>query len=66
MEEIDRAFHLFDTENKGVITVDDLRRVAVELNEGMDEDELQAMIDEFDVEGRGGVDLEEFRSICMN
>lgn len=65
MEEIDRAFSLFDTEGKGIITIDDLRRVAGELNEGMDDDELQAMIEEFDIEGRGGVDLEEFRQICM-
>lgn len=65
LEEIDRAFALFDTEGKGVITIEDLRRVGGELNEGIDDEELQAMIEEFDMEGRGGVDLEEFRAICM-
>jgi centrin-3 len=64
-DEILRAFSLFDTEGKGMITLEDLRRVARELNEGLDEDELVAMIEEFDLEGKGGVGKEEFVGICM-
>ena len=65
-EEIDRAFDLFDSEQKGVIDLEDLRRVARELGEtGLEEDELRAMIDEFDPEGKGGVDREAFLSICL-
>jgi len=64
-EEILRAFALFDTEGKGMITLDDLRRVARELNEGLEEEELVAMIEEFDLEGKGGVGQEEFVGICM-
>lgn len=64
-EEILRAFALFDVEDKGVISVDDLRRVCRELGEGLEEEELQAMIEEFDLEGRGGVSREEFVGICM-
>jgi centrin-3 len=64
-EEILRAFNLFDTEGKGMITVEDLRRVARELNEGLEEDEIIAMIEEFDLEGKGGVGQEEFVAICM-
>jgi centrin-3 len=60
-----RAFELFDSEGKGVITVEDLRRVARELGEGLEEDEMRAMIEEFDMEGKGGVDREEFVSICL-
>jgi len=60
-----RAFDLFDSEGKGVITVEDLRRVARELGEGLEEDEMRAMIEEFDMEGKGGVDREEFVSICL-
>jgi Ca2+-binding EF-hand superfamily protein len=64
-DEILRAFSLFDTEGKGMITLDDLRRVARELNEGLEEEELVAMIEEFDLEGKGGVGQEEFVGICM-
>jgi centrin-3 len=64
-EEILRAFALFDTEDKGIISIDDLRRVARELGEALEEDELTAMIEEFDLEGRGGVGKDEFIGICM-
>jgi centrin-3 len=65
-DEILRAFDLFDTEGKGMISLDDLRRVARELGEGLEEEELAAMIEEFDLEGKGGVGREEFIGICMN
>lgn len=64
-DEILRAFALFDTEEKGIITLEDLRRVARELGEGLEEEELLAMIEEFDLEGKGGVGREEFVGICM-
>jgi centrin-3 len=64
-DEILRAFALFDTEDKGFINLDDLRRVARELGEGLEEDELLAMIEEFDLEGKGGVGKDEFVGICM-
>ncbi|KAF7864273.1 uncharacterized protein EAF02_010241 [Botrytis sinoallii] len=64
-DEILRAFALFDTDDKGMITLEDLRRVAHELGEGLEEDELRAMIEEFDLEGKGGVGREEFIQICL-
>ncbi|EPE33915.1 EF-hand [Glarea lozoyensis ATCC 20868] len=64
-EEILRAFALFDTEDKGIISIEDLRRVARELGEALEEDELTAMIEEFDLEGKGGVGKDEFIGICM-
>ncbi|KAI9649039.1 Calcium-binding component of the spindle pole body (SPB) half-bridge [Ciborinia camelliae] len=46
-DEILRAFALFDTDDKGMISLEDLRRVARELGEGLEEDELVAMIEDF-------------------
>ncbi|EGD90973.1 hypothetical protein H112_01560 [Trichophyton rubrum D6] len=65
-EEILRAFELFDEGGKGYIDLEDLRRVARELGEtGLEEDELRAMIEEFDLEGVGGVTREGFVGICL-
>lgn len=51
--EVLRAFRLFDEENKGVITARNLGKIAAEFGENLSEDELQAMIDEFDRDGDG-------------
>ncbi|KAI9664656.1 MAG: Calcium-binding component of the spindle pole body (SPB) half-bridge [Bathelium mastoideum] len=64
-DEILRAFELFDEGGKGKITHEDLRRVARELGEGLQEEELRAMIDEFDMDGDGAIDRDEFLSICL-
>lgn len=45
IEETLKAFRLFDEENKGKISVQDLKRVSRELGESLKEDELLAMID---------------------
>ena len=63
-EEILRAFDLFDEGGKGRITLQDLRRVARELGEGLQEDELVAMIEEFDMDGDSAISREEFINIC--
>lgn len=64
-DEILRAFELFDEGAKGFIDLEDLRRVARELGEtGLEEEELRAMIEEFDLEGVGGVTREAFVGIC--
>ncbi|KAL9097142.1 MAG: hypothetical protein Q9165_000569 [Trypethelium subeluteriae] len=65
-DEVLRAFELFDEGGKGKITHQDLRRVARELGEGLQEEELRAMIDEFDMDGDGAIDRDEFLSICLN
>ena len=64
-EEIMRAFELFDAEGKGRIELEDLRRVARELGEGLQDEELVAMIEEFDVRGEGGIDRDAFLGICL-
>jgi centrin-3 len=64
-EEILRAFDLFDEGGKGKINLNDLRRVARELGEGLEEEELMAMIEEFDLDGDGAINREEFLAICL-
>lgn len=66
MEEIRRAFSLFDDDGKGKISIKNLKRVAKELGEGLDEEELQAMIDEFDLDQDGEINEQEFIQIMMD
>jgi centrin-3 len=64
-EEIIRAFELFDEGGKGRITLQDLQRVARELGETLGNDELVAMIEEFDLDGDNAISREEFIGICL-
>eukprot|EP01065_Artemidia_motanka_P019426 TRINITY_DN2308_c0_g1_i1.p2 TRINITY_DN2308_c0_g1~~TRINITY_DN2308_c0_g1_i1.p2 ORF type:complete len:198 (+),score=72.93 TRINITY_DN2308_c0_g1_i1:88-594(+) len=65
-EEMQRAFQLFDDDNTGKITLKNLRRVARELGENMSDDELQAMIEEFDKDQDGEINEDEFVAIMAN
>ncbi|CCE62785.1 hypothetical protein TPHA_0D01450 [Tetrapisispora phaffii CBS 4417] len=66
LDEIKRAFKLFDDDNTGRISLKNLRRVAKELGETMTDDELRAMIDEFDLDGDGEINEQEFIDICTD
>lgn len=63
-EELRRAFDLFDVNHTGKITFADLKRVAHEIGENLRDDELQAMIDVFDLDEDGAISLEEFINLC--
>lgn len=62
-EEIFKSFRLFDDDQTGKISLRNLRRVARELGENMTDEELRAMIDEFDKDGDGEINEEEFIAI---
>ncbi|KAK3264517.1 hypothetical protein CYMTET_26751 [Cymbomonas tetramitiformis] len=65
-EELAKAFQLFDDDGTGRISVRNLRRIARELGENVSDDELAAMIDEFDVNGDGEIDEVEFFQIMKH
>jgi centrin-3 len=78
LEEIRRAFQLFDDDGTGKISIKNLRRVAKELGEVLEEEELLAMIEvcfvylpdanekEFDLDMDGEINEQEFINIMTD
>ncbi|WVR03112.1 hypothetical protein IAU60_000102 [Kwoniella sp. DSM 27419] len=64
--ELRRAFELFDDDRTGKISLKNLKRVARELGENLGEEELQAMIDEFDLDEDGEINIDEFLAIMLD
>lgn len=66
LDEIKRAFALFDSSNSGRISFADLKRVATELGEQLDDAEIRTMIEEFDLDQDGCINEQEFIAICSD
>ena len=62
-EDINKVFSLFDADNKGSITLRDLKRVAKELGETMTEAELLEMIERADSDADGNISQDDFFAI---
>jgi centrin-3 len=67
-DDLKRAFGLFaeDSIENGKISFRNLRKVAKELGEKTNDDELRAMINEFDRDGDGEINFEEFLAIMQD
>ncbi|KAF9920346.1 hypothetical protein BGZ65_011340 [Modicella reniformis] len=65
-DEVSRVFQLFDTQGKGTVRLEDLRRVVTNLGISMNDDELREMIEEADPSGKGGVSENAFKDIMKN
>ena len=63
--EIRRAFELFDPDGRGVITLNELRRIARVLGEDCTDEDLQEMIDEAAVTRPGQVFLKDFEQVMQ-
>ncbi|KAJ1883548.1 Calcium-binding component of the spindle pole body (SPB) half-bridge [Coemansia sp. RSA 1722] len=66
VEEFKKAFKLIDESNTGKITAVSLRRIARELGENISDEEIHAMIEEFDLDNDGCINEEEFLKIMMS
>ncbi|EGW34269.1 uncharacterized protein SPAPADRAFT_59689 [Spathaspora passalidarum NRRL Y-27907] len=64
LDEIKRAFKLFDEDNTGKISLRNLRKIAKDLGENLTDEELRAMIEEFDLDEDGEINEQEFIKIC--
>ncbi|KAF8878691.1 hypothetical protein CPB85DRAFT_1443311 [Mucidula mucida] len=66
LEDLQRTFRLFDDDHTGKISLRNLRRVAKEIGDRLEDDELQAMIDEFDLDQDGEISEQEFYAIMRD
>merc|ERR1712159_196188 len=55
-----KAFRLFDDDGTGAVTLKNLKRVAKESGQMLDDNELQEMLDDADKDGDGVLNEEEF------
>ncbi|KAF9031098.1 EF-hand, partial [Hymenopellis radicata] len=65
MDDLRRAFKLFDDDNAGKISLRNLRRVAKEIGDRL-ESCVQAMIEEFDLDQDGEISEQEFYTIMQD
>jgi Ca2+-binding EF-hand superfamily protein len=59
-DEVISAFKVFDKNDKGIISVNELRGVLTTIGDALTQKEIDAMINEADVDGDGNINYEEF------
>ena len=65
VDEIRKAFKHFDPEDRGKISYRNLKQIARDLGERLTDEELRAMIDEFDEDQDGEINEDEFINMMM-
>lgn len=61
--ELELAFQLFDTDDSGFITRDELREKLTTLGEKLTEQEVDELLAEADSDNNGSISLEEFKAL---
>ncbi|KAJ6775260.1 CALCIUM BINDING PROTEIN [Salix purpurea] len=64
-EELKEVFKVFDKDQDGYISLNELRHVMIDQGEHLTEEELEEMIREADLDGDGQVNYEEFVKIMV-
>ncbi|XP_039144986.1 calmodulin-like [Dioscorea cayenensis subsp. rotundata] len=64
-KEMREAFKIFDKDQNGLISADELRSVMANLGEKLTDEEVNEMIREADIDGDGQVNYEEFVRIML-
>ncbi|CAF0754521.1 unnamed protein product [Adineta ricciae] len=59
-QELREAFRLFDRDNSGFITINELKQVMLNMGEKLNQEELEDMMREADVNRDGKLDYQEF------
>lgn len=57
-DDITKVYKLYDADNKGYITIDDLKNVSKELKEEIRDEELKEMMDKIDPKNQGKITYE--------
>ncbi|KAK9913353.1 hypothetical protein M0R45_037171 [Rubus argutus] len=65
-EELKEAFRVFDKDQNGSISADELRHVMTNLGEKLTDEEVDEMVREADVDGDGQINYEEFVKVMMS
>ena len=52
------SFRIFDVDGKGKFDVQDIKRIAKDINEPITDKEVQLIIDEFDCDGNGEIAID--------
>ena len=59
-DDYERIFAVFDADERGYITKEDIEKIAMELNENLSDEELTAIMEKLDPEETGKVDFKTF------
>lgn len=65
-EELKKAFRIYDDDDSGGISLENLKKVANELGENVSEEDLKSMISLADSNGDMDVTLEDFLNLMRN
>ena len=66
LEQLKEAFAIFDLDDSGTISVDELAEAMESLDQHLSDDELHTLMVEADSDGNGAVDFEEFTKIIAH